>query len=72
MHWFVRKASMLRASADRFLKDYDLPDNQDAAFQRVYRRLYKVQYPLDQVGRQRLERSAQPCSATPSRSSWTG
>ena len=57
MHWFVRKeASMLRASADRFLKDYDLPDNQDAAFERVYRRLYKVQYPLDRVGRQRLEK----------------
>jgi len=43
MHWFVRNdASMLRASADRFLKDFDLPDNQDAAFERVYRRLYKV------------------------------
>ncbi|HAW40984.1 MAG TPA: lytic transglycosylase F, partial [Pseudomonas sp.] len=26
------------------------------AFERVYRRLYKVQYPLDRVGRQRLEK----------------
>jgi len=57
MHWFVRKdASMLRASADRFLKDFALPANQDAAFERVYRRLYKVQYPLDRLGRQRLEK----------------
>ncbi|MFK4026552.1 MltF family protein [Stutzerimonas balearica] len=57
MHWFVRKeASMLRASIDRFLKDYRPPENQDAAFERVYRRLYKVQYPLDRVGRQRLEK----------------
>nr|AAM14704.1 unknown [Pseudomonas mendocina] len=72
MHWFVRKeASMLRASADRFLKDYDLPDNQDAAFERVYRRLYKVQYPLG-LAASAWKRSARPCSATPSRSSWTG
>lgn len=57
MHWFVRKdASMLRASADRFLKGYSAPDDQDAAFVRVYRRLYRVQYPLDRVGRQRLEK----------------
>jgi len=57
MHWFVRKeASMLRASADRFLKGHALPDNQDAAFVRVYRRLYKVQQPLDRIGRQRLEK----------------
>jgi len=47
---------MLRASIDRFLKDYRPPENQDAAFERVYRRLYKVQYPLDRVGRQRLEK----------------
>ncbi len=57
MHWFARKeASMLRASIDRFLKDYRPPENQDAAFERVYRRLYKVQYPLDRTGRQRLEK----------------
>jgi membrane-bound lytic murein transglycosylase MltF len=57
MHWFMRKeASMLRANVDRFLQDYTAPDNQDAAFVRVYRRLYRVQYPLDRVGRQRLEK----------------
>ncbi|MCW3147945.1 transglycosylase SLT domain-containing protein [Stutzerimonas stutzeri] len=57
MHWFVRKdANMLRASADGFLKSYRAPENQDAAFQRVYRRLYKVHYPLDRTGRQRLEK----------------
>ncbi|MCQ4308389.1 transglycosylase SLT domain-containing protein [Pseudomonas stutzeri] len=57
MHWFMRKeASTLRANVDRFLKGYSAPDNQDAAFVRVYRRLYRVQYPLDRVGRQRLEK----------------
>lgn len=57
MHWFMQKeASMLRANVDRFLQDYTAPDNQDAAFVRVYRRLYRVQYPLDRVGRQRLEK----------------
>lgn len=57
MYWFVQKdAGMLRASIDRFLHTYNAPDNQDAAFVRVYRRLYRVQYPLDRVGRQRLEK----------------
>ena len=57
MHWFVRKeANMLRASADRFLSGYRAPENQDAAFVRVYRRLYRLQNPLEDVGRQRLER----------------
>lgn len=57
MHWFTRKdASMLRASVDRFLQNYSAPDDQDAAFVRVYRRLYRVQYPLDRIGRQRLEK----------------
>lgn len=57
MHWFLRKdASMLLASVDRFLLNYKAPDNQDAAFERVYRRLYRVQYPLDRTGRQRLEK----------------
>lgn len=57
MHWFLRKeASMLRASADRFLNVYNTPENLDAAFVRVYRRLYRVQHPLDRVGRQRLEK----------------
>lgn len=57
MHWFLRKdASMLHASVDRFLQQYSAPANQDAAFERVYRRLYRVQYPLDRTGRQRLEK----------------
>jgi len=57
MQWYVRKdASMLNASVDRFLRDYRAPDDQDGAFDRVYRRLYRVQYPLDRLGRQRLEK----------------
>ncbi|MGK9063985.1 MltF family protein [Stutzerimonas chloritidismutans] len=57
MHWFVRQdARTLRARVDRFLERYSPPDNQDAAFVRVYRRLYRVQYPLDRLGRQRLEK----------------
>ena len=57
MHWLMRKeASMLRATADRFLEKYQPPANQDAAFERAYRRLYRVQQPLDRTGRQRLEK----------------
>ena len=57
MHWFMRKeASMLRATANRFLEGYKAPANQDAAFERVYRRLYRVQQPLDRTGRLRLEK----------------
>lgn len=56
MHWYVRKeASMLQASADRFLATYQLPANQDAAFVRIYRRFPRLQNPLDPVVRQRLE-----------------
>lgn len=57
MRWFVRRdAPMLGASVDRFLKAYRSPADQDAAFQRVYRRLYKVHYPLGRAERQRLEK----------------
>ena len=57
MTWFVRRdAPMLRASVDRFIAGYRAPDDQDAAFQRVYRRLYKVHNPLARRERQRLER----------------
>lgn len=57
MTWFVRRdAPMLRASVDRFIASYRAPDDQDAAFQRVYRRLYKVHNPLARRERQRLER----------------
>lgn len=57
MRWYVRRdASMLRASIDRFLKSYREPADLDATFQRVYRRLYKVRYPLGRIERQRLEK----------------
>jgi membrane-bound lytic murein transglycosylase MltF len=60
MSWFVRRdAPMLRASIDRFLADYRAPADQDAAFQRVYRRLYKVRNPLARTDRQRLEKVRQ-------------
>ncbi|OEC56585.1 transglycosylase SLT domain-containing protein [Pseudomonas sp. ENNP23] len=57
MTWYVRRdAPMLRASIDRFLATYKAPADQDATFQRVYRRLYKVRYPLARADRQRLEK----------------
>jgi membrane-bound lytic murein transglycosylase MltF len=57
MRWYLRReASMLGASLDAFLKGYRDPSDQDAAFQRVYRRLYRVQYPLGRLERQRLEK----------------
>jgi len=57
MHWFMRKeASTLRATTNRFLDSYKAPANQDVVFERVYRRMYKVQYPLDRTGLQRLEK----------------
>lgn len=57
LSWFVRRdAGMLRASVDQFLKDYRSPADQDAAFQRAYRRLYKVHNPLGGIERRRLEK----------------
>ena len=57
MRWYMRRdAPMLSASVDRFLEGYRAPDDQDAAFQRVYRRLYKVHSPMGRTERQRLER----------------
>lgn len=57
MRWYMRPdAPMLSASVDRFLDGYRVPDDQDAAFQRVYRRLYKVHSPMGRTERQRLER----------------
>lgn len=57
MRWYVRnEAGMLHATVERFLREYRAPDDQDAAFVRVYRRLYRVQYPLDRLGRKRLEK----------------
>ncbi|NMY39495.1 MULTISPECIES: transglycosylase SLT domain-containing protein [unclassified Pseudomonas] len=57
MRWYVRRdASMLRASIDRFLTTYSVPDDQNVAFERVYRRLYRVHYPLARADRQKLEK----------------
>ena len=57
MSWFVRRGSpMLRASIDRFLHGYRTPGDQDSAFQRIYRRSYKVRNPTARADRQRLER----------------
>ncbi|MBB2496089.1 MltF family protein [Aquipseudomonas ullengensis] len=57
MSWFVRRDSpMLRASIDRFIAGYHSPGDQDAVFQRVYRRMYKVRYPLASADRKRLDK----------------
>ncbi len=56
-HWYMRReAVMLHASVDRFLQDYRAPADQDVAFERIYRRLYKVHYPLARANRQRLDK----------------
>ncbi|MFW3899533.1 transglycosylase SLT domain-containing protein [Pseudomonas bharatica] len=56
-HWFMRReAVMLHASVDRFLQDYRAPADQDVNFERIYRRLYKVHYPLAKANRQRLDK----------------
>ncbi|MDH0647110.1 transglycosylase SLT domain-containing protein [Pseudomonas sp. GD03858] len=55
MRWYVRQdAPMFRAAVDRFLATYRAPDNQDAAFERIYRRQYRVHNPLASKDRQRL------------------
>lgn len=57
MNWFVRKdAVMLHATVDRFLETYTPPNNQDVAFQKAYKGLYRVHYPLARIDRQRLEK----------------
>lgn len=56
MRWYVRQdAPMFQAAVDRFLAGYRAPDNQDAAFERIYRRQYRVHNPLARKDRQRLE-----------------
>ena len=55
MRWYVgRDAPQLLAAVDRFLKGYRAPDNQDAAFERIYRRQYRVHNPLASKDRRRL------------------
>ncbi|MBU1333125.1 MAG: transglycosylase SLT domain-containing protein [Gammaproteobacteria bacterium] len=57
MRWYLRRDTpMLGSAIDRFLAGYRAPSDQDAAFQRVYRRLYKVHSPLGRAERQRLEK----------------
>ncbi|MDD1966844.1 transglycosylase SLT domain-containing protein [Pseudomonas putida] len=57
MQWFVRKdAVMLHATVDRFLETWQAPANQDVAFQKAYKDLYRVHYPLAREDRQRLEK----------------
>ncbi|MGN8262085.1 transglycosylase SLT domain-containing protein [Pseudomonas sp. SMSB3] len=56
MRWYVRRdAPLLLATVDRFLQGYRAPENQDAAFERIYRRQYRVHNPLASKDRQRLQ-----------------
>lgn len=57
MHWFVRRdATVLSATVNRFLENYTPPPDQDAAFQKAYKGLYRVHDPLARGGdRQKLE-----------------
>ncbi|WP_028634533.1 transglycosylase SLT domain-containing protein [Pseudomonas parafulva] len=55
MRWYVgRDTPELQAAVDRFLQGYRAPGNQDAAFERIYRRQYRVHDPLASKARQRL------------------
>ncbi|WDY59679.1 transglycosylase SLT domain-containing protein [Pseudomonas sp. PSKL.D1] len=55
VRWYVRRdAPLLLATVDRFLQGYRAPENQDAAFERIYRRQYRVHNPLASKDRQRL------------------
>jgi membrane-bound lytic murein transglycosylase MltF len=56
MNWYVRQdASVLHDTIDNFLKTYRAPANQDVAFQKAYKNLYRVHNPLARADRQRLE-----------------
>ena len=57
VNWLTRRESpMLRATIERFLAGYKAPADQDSAFQRIYRRSYKVHNPMARLERQRLEK----------------
>lgn len=57
MGWFVRRsAPQLRDSIDHFLQSYRTPNNQDVAFQRLYKGAYTLRSPLARPDRQRLEK----------------
>lgn len=73
MRWYVgRDAPQLLATVDHFLRGYRAPDNQDAAFERIYRRQYRVHNPLASKDRQRLARCGQCCRSMVRRSRSTG
>ncbi|CAM4068656.1 Membrane-bound lytic murein transglycosylase F [Pseudomonas reidholzensis] len=56
VRWYVgRDATLLLETVDRFLAGYRAPENQDAAFERIYRRQYRVHDPLARQDRQRLQ-----------------
>ncbi|MEB0181736.1 transporter substrate-binding domain-containing protein, partial [Pseudomonas sp. CCC3.2] len=47
MNWYVRQdATMLRASIDRFIKQYQAPAGEDFAFEQAYQGQYQLHYPL--------------------------
>jgi membrane-bound lytic murein transglycosylase MltF len=57
MNWYVRKdAAALHATINQFLEGYRSPINQDVAFQKAYKDLYQVHYPLARDDRERLEK----------------
>ena len=71
MAWYVRRdASTLRATIDRFLADYRAPADQDVAFQRVYRRAYKVRNPSARRTASAWKRSVHCCYARQSSMDW--
>ncbi|WP_081951599.1 transglycosylase SLT domain-containing protein [Pseudomonas cremoricolorata] len=56
VRWYVRRdAPVLEQTLNRFLATYRAPENQNAAFERIYRRQYRVHNPLARQERQRLE-----------------
>lgn len=57
MRWYVRRgASNLLARIDRFARTYQSPANRDAAFERLYRRIYKLHNIKGTVEVQRLKK----------------
>ncbi len=54
--WFVRQdARLLQADVDRFLSTYKAPAQQDQAFEKAYKSLYRVNSPLARTNLKRLE-----------------
>ncbi|MDZ5601768.1 transglycosylase SLT domain-containing protein [Pseudomonas sp. RP23018S] len=56
VRWYLRPdAPVLQDTLNRFLATYRAPENQNAAFERIYRRQYRVHNPLATQQRRRLE-----------------